>query len=278
MEKMNTKDIQLQSLKVLKDVHEFCKNNHINYTLYGGTLIGAIRHQGFIPWDDDIDIAIPRPDYERFVRSYQSANGYQLFARERQGNDVYLAYARVCDMKESYVRAETYPWSKFKTGVWIDVFPLDGMPSDMDSAIKHTQKANRIFEKTNRARGIMAALNARGKESKLVYLLKTIGWRMILPYYKQWNKLIAVCKKYNFNNSSYFSNIAFGGYGIKEYCPKEVFKDGFILHPFEDSEFYIMAGYDMALRMKYGDYMTPPPADKQVAQHGYDYFKTDSQP
>jgi len=275
MKRMNTRDIQQQSLKVLKDVHKFCDEKQIHYTLFGGTLLGAIRHQGFIPWDDDIDIAMPRPDYERFVNSYQSKKGYQLFARERQGNDVYLAYARVCDMAESYVRTETFPWSKFKTGVWIDIFPLDGMPADEELAKKHTHLANNIFKNTNRARGIMAALNARGKESVLCYKLKTIGWRLILPYYKQWDKLIATCKKYDFEKSSHYSNIAFGGYGIKEYGTKEVFKDGYILHHFEDSQFYIMAGYDMALRKKYGDYMTPPPPDKQIAQHGYDYFKID---
>jgi len=64
VEKLNLSGIQQSSLKVLKDVHRFCVSNDINYTLFGGTLIGAIRHHGFIPWDDDIDIAMPRPDYD----------------------------------------------------------------------------------------------------------------------------------------------------------------------------------------------------------------------
>lgn len=271
MEKIGTKDIQQQSLLILKDVHAFCVRNHINYTLFGGTLIGAIRHNGFIPWDDDVDIAMPRPDYERFVRSYQSENGYQLFARECQGKKVYLAYARVCDMNNTYVRAETFPWSEYKTGVWIDIFPLDGMPAEND-ARHHTLIANKLFRKTNRARGIMAALNARGKECKFVYLLKTIGWHFILPYYKQWDKLITICKKYDFELADYYSNIAYGGYGMKEYCRKDVLNH-YVLHQFEQYEFFIMSGYDEALSSKYGDYMTPPPPEKQVAQHGYDYYK-----
>ena len=272
MEKLNLSGIQQSSLKVLKDVHRFCVSNDINYTLFGGTLIGAIRHHGFIPWADDIDIAMPRPDYDRFVRSYESEEGYQLFARGRQGNSVFLSYARVCDMKETFVRTEIYPWSKFKTGVWIDVFPLDGMPSDESVARKHTAQANLIFKKTNRARGIMAALNARGKESVLTYRLKTIGWHIILPYYEQWDRLEKLCRKYDFEQAGYYSNIAFGGYGMKEYCSKKVLSN-FVLHVFEDSEFYIMSGYDQALRTKYGDYMTPPPVDKQVSQHGYEYYK-----
>ena len=87
-----------------------------------------MSYHGFIPWDDDIDMLWRRPDYDRFVHTYQSDNGFKVFSSERQGgNSVYLAYARVCDMNSTYVRAETFPWSDFKTGVWIDVFPLDGM-------------------------------------------------------------------------------------------------------------------------------------------------------
>ena len=270
MKKMTTEDIQQHSLQILKDVHDYCVKNQINYTLFGGTLIGAVRHHGFIPWDDDIDIAMPRPDYDRFVRSYQSKKGYQVFARERQGGKVYLAYARVCDLKSTYVRAESFPWSDYKTGVWIDVFPLDGMPSEED-AKKHTAKANKLFRMTNRARGIMAALNARGKESIFVYRIKTVGWHMLLPYYKRWDELIRLCKQYDFDSSEFYSNISFGGYGMKEYCRKDVLNK-YVLMPFEDENFFVMDGYDYALRLKYGDYMTPPPLQSQIPQHRSDYY------
>lgn len=90
MKEMTLREVQLFELDILKDVHEFCMANHINYSLAYGTLIGAIRHKGFIPWDDDIDIVMPRPDYDRFCRTYKSQAGYEIFS-PIQGNS-YLGY------------------------------------------------------------------------------------------------------------------------------------------------------------------------------------------
>ena len=71
MKEMNIQEVQHISLELLKEVHEFCVENDVKYTLFSGTLIGAIRHHGFIPWDDDLDIAMPRPDYEKFIHSFK---------------------------------------------------------------------------------------------------------------------------------------------------------------------------------------------------------------
>ena len=89
-------------MKILKDVHAFCKANGIRYSMAYGTLLGAVRHKGFIPWDDDIDIVMPRADYDRFCREYKS-DRYELFCSARQP-DAYVAYARVADMRETESR------------------------------------------------------------------------------------------------------------------------------------------------------------------------------
>ena len=81
MKQMTNEEIQQVSLKIMKDIHDFCVKNNISYSLYGGSAIGAIRHKGFIPWDDDLDIAMPRPDYDRFIKTYRSEKGYKALAR-----------------------------------------------------------------------------------------------------------------------------------------------------------------------------------------------------
>ena len=127
MKEMTLQDVQKVSFDILKDVHSFCELHQIRYSLAYGTLIGAVRHKGFIPWDDDVDIVIPRPDFERFCQEYKSSLGYELYTPEDSYN--FLPYARVCDNEHTIVKTNR-PWSTEPTGIWIDIFPLDGLPSD----------------------------------------------------------------------------------------------------------------------------------------------------
>ena len=99
MKEMTLREVQLFGLEILKDVHHFCTLNGIRYSLAYGTLLGAIRHKGFIPWDDDIDIVMPRPDYEKFCKTFKSDAGYDIFSPVE--GDCYLGYARVCDLKRT---------------------------------------------------------------------------------------------------------------------------------------------------------------------------------
>ena len=105
MREMTLKEIQQVSLGILKDIHKFCVEHDIQYSLCYGTLLGAIRHKGFIPWDDDIDITMPRPEFDRFIKSYQSEKGYRLFAAENNDGDteVSVPFARVCEMQRTFV-------------------------------------------------------------------------------------------------------------------------------------------------------------------------------
>ena len=92
MRKMTLDEIQAVNLEIMKEIHVFCVNNHINYSLAYGSLIGAIRHKGFIPWDDDIDIMMPHQDYELFSKTFKSSKGYELLSV--YSNETYVNYTR----------------------------------------------------------------------------------------------------------------------------------------------------------------------------------------
>lgn len=269
MKEMEINDIQKVSLDILKDIHEFCVDNNIKYTLFGGTLIGAVRHQGFIPWDDDVDIAMPRPEYDKFIRLYQSKRGYELFAREKQGKDVLLAFARVCDMEETFVDASLIPWNTRNTGIWIDIFPLDGAKSDFKKAKKQFADINRVWRLSVKVKRSMASFSTRhGIVSKirLIALKMLYVWRTNI-----WDKHIKMCREIPFEQAEYYSNFSWAGFGMREYYQTEVF-DGYLLQKFEDGEFYVMKGYDGALKSKYGDYMQLPPEEERVPRHSVNKF------
>lgn len=273
MREMTTRDIQMVSLDILKDVHEFCVGHNIKYTLFSGTLIGAIRHHGFIPWDNDLDIAFTRPEYEKFVNSYISKEGFKLFARERQGANVYLSYSRICDMNRTYVDDSTCPWTNEAKGIWIDVFVLDGADSDIKKAS--------LFSKLNHFVWKIGMLRRKSYSPLRIYKttkdkVKCAICKLFLFWCPPaiWSWHIKLCKRIPFEKAAYYSHWAWGGWGMREYYKTSAFSE-YILKPFEDSEFYVMKGYDGALRAKYGDYMTLPPEEKRVSEHQWHFYWKD---
>ena len=266
---MTTREIQMVSLDILKDVHDFCVENNIKYSLFSGTLIGAIRHKGFIPWDDDLDIAFPRPEYEKFVRTYQSKKGYKLFARERQGKDVMIAYARVCEMEKTFVDDRKYPWTSEKKGVWIDLFPLDGADSDYKKAVLRCEKIKKIWLRTKKIRYARVPFEFR---NNLFQKFKLFIKRALFSYQDYiWDKHISMCKEIPFEKAEYYCHYAWAGFGMREYYKTSAFSS-YLLKPFEDGMFYVMQDYDGALRAKYGDYMQLPSIEERKPTHTSSIF------
>ena len=265
---MSISDIQLISLDILKDVHQFCVENGISYTLYGGTMIGAIRHKGFIPWDDDIDIAMPRPDYERFLATYQSKHGYRMFASGTKEN--YLAFSRVCDLENTLVVNEKAPWSDVPTGVWIDIFPLDGAPDDEDDSILQLKKLKSLWIRccyAREARSSFSSVKDVGDKIKL-FLKKIVYNKVLIPNERVVSKFIKEASSIKWGQTRHFWNCSYLRYGMKEYQEISDYSSTIIV-PFEDSLFYVCNGYDHLMRTKYGDYMQLPPESKQKSNHKY---------
>ena len=268
MREMSVKDIQRVSLEILRDIHQFCENHQIKYTLQGGTLLGAVRHKGFIPWDDDLDIAMPRPDYERFIHTYQSSKGYKVFSRElpEHKNNVYIAYARVCDMEITFVDDRLSFWSDEKTGLWVDVFPLDGDLDDFEKSRNRLKRIRGYWKVGVRKRVALRPFSsAIGWYKKGRLCIKKII--SMVTSFSTIDKHIELCKAVPFGSTGYYSNLAFLSYGMRERHRVEVLKERKLV-PFEGEKFYIMNGFDEALREKYGDYMKLPPKEKQIRAHG----------
>ena len=137
------------SLDLLFKFDEVCRKHHIKYMLAYGSLLGIIRHKGFIPWDDDIDIIMPRPDFERFCSEYHSVNGYTFYRPEDSKN--FMPFARVCDNARTYVKTN-HPWSNERTGIWIDIMPIDGLPDEKEEFFEHVKKIRKIQKKVYRLR------------------------------------------------------------------------------------------------------------------------------
>lgn len=266
MRPMTIKDIQQISLDILKEVHEICVKNDIKYTLFGGTLIGAIRHKGFIPWDDDLDIALPREDYNRFIEKYKSQRGYKLFCREIQGGETKIAYARICEMNRTMSTDTHYPWTSESTGVWIDVFPLDGAYDDYRKATKQTERIYKIWKRGTYRRHKLTYY-IFDKKCSLKYRLYLIAMKLLTYFLpEEYDDHISLIKELPFNTSRYYSQFSWPNWKMREYYPTSALSS-FVLVPFEDCEFYVMAGYDGALRSKYGDYMKLPPESERDGRH-----------
>lgn len=271
MKEMTTREVQEVCLDILKDVHRFCVKNNIRYSLSGGSLLGAIRHNGFIPWDDDVDIQMPLPDYDRFIKSYQSNSGYELFAREKDRSDVRIRIARVCDMKKTFVEQGPYTWNGRDTGVWIDVLPVFGAPSKEEDFWKYHKKlqwyAKRmLWWRLSKAAWCQYKLFANRKQQIKFFLKKIRGAFVgdsILDRY------LSFLRKRDYNHSEYIC--ASHHYGIGEWQPKH-FMEFFELHSFEDAQFYIMTEYDSVLKKLYGDYMTLPPIDGRRVHDKHPYY------
>lgn len=264
---MSSREIQLKSLEIMKDIHEFCVANNIKYSLEGGSLIGAVRHKGFIPWDDDIDIVMPRPEYDRFIKLFNGYKGYALKARDAGDPSVDILFARVCDTKETLVTSHI-PFCDETTGLWVDIFPLDAAEDDKELFAKRVKLMQKKWEISFYQRALKKPI---GEVRGLVAKFKYIGKIPFLLYGDIIGKLNKECKRLSWGATKHYALISFLQYGIKEYHRVEVFDD-YVLLPFEDAHFFAMKGYHEVLTDKWGDYMKLPPKDQQVPKHGFEFF------
>ena len=143
MKELSLREIQNESLNVFMDIDRVCRENRIKYCILFGTLIGAIRHKGFIPWDDDLDIGMPRYDYDRFLKCYKKYGKFRIVNYNTESNCPYM----ITRISNDQFRLKASYGPDYKIGVFVDVYPYDGIGSDSYSINKMVRKSKRIFFK-----------------------------------------------------------------------------------------------------------------------------------
>lgn len=268
---MSLVEIQQKSLEIMKHLHSFCVSNKLSYSLMDGSLIGAIRHNGFIPWDDDIDIMMPRKDFDHLCEIYEDTEGLKLFCPQRHNN--YVPYGRLCDMKETYARPFS-PIAPIKSGIWIDIFPIDKVDDDPASFINKNRKLKTLHKRINRCRYAIAPYGHYGYSPAI--LLRQFTKKVLFGknIYKYVNKFVDSCVCIS-NDSSHSSGVLsvsqYEKFLDNQHFPDSVF-NSFELSKFEDSEFFIIKHYDQYLRAIFGNYMELPPQEERVGHLGHKTF------
>lgn len=252
------RQLQLVELDLFKRFAAFCAENGITYYALGGTLLGAVRHEGFIPWDDDMDIGLPREDYDRFLRIAQRRDvGFELHSFENDAR-YYRYFARIEDPTVKVRRTDNQ--TEEISSAWIDIFPLDGMPNwqPLRTLWKYYILYRRAMYKLS-CFDLGVNVNKAGRplaERILVKLGQVLPLQRMLNMRGELRKLDRALKRFPYASSHYLVN-AMGAYKFNEMFHKRVYGEG-AWYPFEDTRIRGPEDYDFVCRQLYGDYMTPP--------------------
>lgn len=258
MEELAEQMKQIQ-LHILDAFVKICDDHNFQYFVLGGTALGSVRHGGFIPWDDDIDVGLPREDFERFLLVAQAELPSNMFLQTFQTDENYShCFAKIRVSNTTFIQ-KSVSNIDMNHGVYMDVFPLDGYP---EAAVRRL-----AFHVQNRILNIAVAgcyLLDERQEGLVKRLIKGAIQKRI-PYKKAVRKLNELYQKYSYHHSQVIGNFG-GAWGAKEIMPKAVFGNG-ATGIFEGREIRLPEKTDEYLTRLYGDYMTPPPPEKRISHH-----------
>lgn len=253
--------LQLKELDTLVYFKEFCDKNNLLFYLCGGCCIGSLRTGGFIPWDDDIDILMPRDDYEKLYKLWDN-DKHERFKLLRTDEKIFTGniFTTIVDAETTCVKANQAHLD-IPFGIMMDIFPIDGCPK---GKFKRTmQKLNAMIYSLFLAQivpenhgGIMAL-----GSKFLLSIVKSPKARE-----KKWRNAERRMSKYKISDCEYITELCEGVHSMQPEYPKEWFASA-VYREFEGLQMPIPVGYDPYLKKAFGDYMTPPPEDKQKPHH-----------
>lgn len=263
MKELTHREQQLICTDILKKFDTICREHQLKYCAAGGTLLGAVRHGGFIPWDDDIDINMPRTDYEKLLQLQYEDEQYAIL-NYRYTKNYFHTFAKMIDKRtllEEPQRAEK------EMGVFIDIFPTDYVGDYETEAPKNVAKA---WKNSNFWQHLGSEV-AYHRSFSPKYLAKLIFRGVIYPFRKKLLHRFDT-RFMNMPKSEYMANLQLGTYGMRE-CFKAALWEDMIYLPFEDTQVASFRDYDAYLTCLFGDYMTPPPEDKRDSTHTFRAYR-----
>lgn len=262
MKKKTVKQMQLIVLDILCDVDKFCAKNNICWFLSGGSCLGAVRHQGFIPWDDDGDIMMPRSDYERFIKlfkaDYSGKYGVGSFETDDQWH---RQYARIWDLSTT-LHSENLDDEEI--GVFIDVFAIDGLPENKIIRSIYYKRLKVLCGLQN------ASIRTKYLDGEKYITIKRLASTFTRPFGARYftGRIIKLAKKYKYDISKYVGVSTACHYGNRETMKRQDMEKETRLM-FEGRLFPVPIGYEQYLSNLYGDYMTIP---KDAEEKGYSHL------
>lgn len=252
------KKLQNCILYIAKEIDRICKENSIEYSISAGTMLGAVRHNGFIPWDDDLDLLMTRSNYDKFKKVCENELGNEFEMIDWKNDNYYSNAFMKIMLKDTLTVQPGFENAKYKQGIFVDVFPVDNIP---DSKIK--QFIQNLF---TRACLIMLQCKDGAVRKRLNGVFDGAEFWLLrkLSYMLTHKKLVDLCEKemtrYNGKSCSKASMISFS---YKKYAFPVNYYTGCIYAVFEDCKFMMLSEYKEILRQVYGDYMILPPENER---------------
>lgn len=251
--------LQLTQLEILKIVDEFCRRYHLHYSLYAGTLLGAIRHQGFIPWDDDLDICMPRGDYMKFLRLWEekSIPGYILQNKENSPRFT-QSFSKIRKDHTTFVQHDSERGA-YHTGIYIDIFPMDRIP--VGFLRKRCFYLNAVFYQ------LFTREFSTTNEASLVNLFSKIILQITPKSVSSYLRKKAILKIIRSSKDSSLPRIGIETFESMHRIYSPSLLSSFTRLKFEDMDAMVMNSWDEWLFKKFGNYMELPPAEERIWAH-----------
>lgn len=250
---------------MLVEFAAYCDEHNLRYHLTGGTLLGAARHQGFIPWDDDIDVSMPRPDYDRFIQLKNSEKATNILCIEN-GNADY-PFLKIVDQK-TVVKQDNLTLND-SLGIWIDVFPHDGWAENEQSALnalRWLRILKNVLPYTKAEVGCGTTKLRAILKRPIIFFARCVG------SYNITHAMDKLARKYNYDDSEWIGNFVWASYGLRERVPKNWYTKSVKLQ-FEGHLFAVPYKWKEYLTKIYGDYMRIPPKQERVTHNMVVYIK-----